>query len=200
LNPPDGYVQTVQQQKHSKEALELLEGKEGKGGEVKCAEATFTGTMTAASESLRAKAVYKGRTVLGSSATVSMEGCEYEFHVAEETSPQHFKGNDAIVNTTGKSCEEKPVKIKITTLTCVVTSGPQTGLKTVEFVDLNPTSWKTPTQPSSEIKLSIAITGAKYTEGSGCFKPGEHSNGAYAGATLLKIYNGPGAQIGGRVH
>jgi hypothetical protein len=170
------------------------------GGKVECKEVTFTGTMAAASETLRAKAVYKNCLAFGVfPATVSMEGCEYEFHVSEETSAGHFKGSDSIVNSSGKSCEEKPAKI--TAGSCIVTNGPQTGLKTVSYTDLNATSWKTPPHPPwEEVESSSVITGATYTEGSGCLKPGTHTNGEYSGAMLVKIYNEFNEQIGGRIH
>lgn len=168
-------------------------------GEVKCTEVIFRGSLSGASETLRAKAEYKGCTAFGFPATVSMEGCEYEFHVAEEVSPDHYKGSDSIVNTTGKSCEEKPAKI--VTFTCTITSGPQTGLKTVNYVNLNSSAWeKAPHPPFAEVESSSLILEATYTESSGCLKPGTHSNGTYSGATVVKIDNEAAEQIGGRVH
>jgi hypothetical protein len=168
-------------------------------GEVKCTEVTFRGSLSAASEALRAKAEYKGCTAFGFPATVSMEGCEYEFRVGEEVSADHYKGSDAIVNTTGESCKEKPSKI--VTLSCTVTSGPQTGLKTVNYANLNSASWeKTPHPPFAEVESNSVILEATYTESSGCLKPGTHSNGTYSGATLVKIDNEHEEQIGGRIH
>lgn len=168
-------------------------------GEVKCTEVIFKGALSAASETLRAKAEYKGCTAFGFPATVSMEGCEYEFRVGEEVSLNHYNGSDAIVNSTGKSCEEKPAKI--VTLSCTVSTGPQANLKTVEYENLNSSSWeKTPHPPFAEVESSSVITGSTYTESSGCLKPGTHSNGTYSGATLVKIDNELGEQIGGRIH
>lgn len=167
------------------------------GGRVECTEVKFTGALSGASETLRAKAEYKNCTAFGIvGATVSMEGCEYEFHVSSEDSSEHFLGWDALVNSSGKSCEEKPAKI--TSGSCVVTNQPQTDLLTVSYNNLNGSAWSKTTSPWTEVESSSVIKGATYTEGEGCLKPGTHTNGEYTGATLVKIFKSE-KQIGGRI-
>lgn len=167
-------------------------------GSIQCSEVTYTGTIAEASETLRVKAQYNGCTAFSLPAEVSMGGCEYEFRMKEEPIAGYFKGEDAIVNATGKSCAEHPITMKA--ITCTVTSGPQEGLHTVEATDLNGSSWLSPPHPPwAEVESTSVITNAKYTESSGCITPGEHGNGEYIGTTLIKVYNEIEEQIGGRV-
>lgn len=156
-------------------------------GSVECANATFTGELPkepGASETLKVKPVYSNcKFAAFEGVKVEMNECTYLLHAGVKVTETEFnKGVVDVECPTGKT-------ITVTTLTCVVTVGPQAGLGELTYVVKG-------TGKTREVEVVANVTNIKYTESSLCLKPGEHANGVYKGNVLAKGTNGLGEQEG----
>lgn len=158
-------------------------------GTVECKKATFSGSLGAASETVKVKPVYTECSFVplglgGETATVNMNGCEYNLHTNGEADVECATG----------------VTVTVTAATCEVKVGKQTGLKTVEYKNVNEASWKTPPHPPfTEVEVNAKVKGITYTESTLCKNPGTKSTGEYEGNTLAKGFNEEAKQQGARV-
>jgi len=145
-------------------------------GSIQCKKATFEGSASGASATLKVKPKYEECTfaALGA-ATVEMNGCEYNLHAA---------GTVDVECETGK-------KIVVKAATCEVKVGSQSGLGGISYLIKG--SGKT-----REVEVSSEVKTIAYEESSGlgCLTPGAHTNGVYKGKVLGKGTNGEGVQEG----
>jgi len=78
-------------------------------------------------------------------ATVETTGCNYVFHAAAELST---------TGTVDVECESgKEIKVKVSGLNCEIKVGPQTGLKTVEYMNTN----------TGKVEVKAEVSGITYT-------------------------------------
>lgn len=112
-----------------------------------CKKATFTGTLSAKSSTVRVHPTYSECTGLfGVSVTVTTTGCDYEFHIGETIGATgNYDGTTDMVCEAGK-------KITISGGNCLVEVGPQTGLSTVEGINM-----------ASDITVKAAVTKIAYS-------------------------------------
>lgn len=116
----------------------------------------------------------------GTKVTWTMGSCEYKFHAGNYL----LAGTMDIVN-----CGSSPMSF--TQLGCTITIGNQTGLENVAYKN-------TETGGQKEVVATASLIHLTYTNGSGCEKPGVHSDGTYTGAWNIKGYTkvgGPQASI-----
>lgn len=144
----------------------------------KCKKATFEGSLSAASETLTITPTYSECTSFGISSTIKFNECTYVFHAGAELSANHFAG------TTDVSCPAGKV-ITITTATCEVQVGAQTGLGSLEYVN----------EASGKVTVKANVTGIKYNKTKDGFLcplngTGTKEDGKYEGETLTEGNNG----------
>jgi hypothetical protein len=116
---------------------------------------------------------YTGSCIfLGQAATVSMNGCNYDFHGT---------GTIDIVCPAGK-------EIEVSVLACEVLIPAQSGLGSVSFTNIS---------SDTEITTSFSIGGISHTAaGGGCLETGALSNGSYTtGNTILSGKEGGGEAV-----
>jgi hypothetical protein len=133
----------------------------------------FSGSASAASETLGITAAYEKCTFASLGlTTVNMEGCTYLFHAGAEIegNPARHKGTVDVKCPTGK-------EITVTTATCVVKVGAQSGLTGVEYVN-------TGTGSARKVEVNANVETIAYTEGTLCTAPGKHTNGHYTGKVV----------------
>jgi hypothetical protein len=151
--------------------------KVGSSPEVKCTAGHFVGSLTAASEWLLVTPTYQNCKAFGvSSATVNMNGCNYEFHT------------DGTVDVEPAGCG--PIKITSSLSTCEIQVPSQTGLKNVEYSEgesLNGHMIVLVKASVTKIKYKVGKTGI------GC--PGEGEEATYKEETTAEGKNGSGAAL-----
>ncbi|HEX8752683.1 MAG TPA: hypothetical protein VF731_04625 [Solirubrobacterales bacterium] len=149
-------------------------------GKVECKVAKFTGTSNVTATATQELAPeYKECTAFGFvGATVNPEGCKYRFNLVEGSSPPTATVD--VVCPSGQS-------IKVSTLSCVVSVGSQTGLSHAVFA--NNGSGET-----RDLKVSVTVSGVAYTASSGCSKPGSFTNGTLNGEATVKADSGSSQQ------
>jgi hypothetical protein len=152
-------------------------------GTVECTTTSVTGES---SESTSTEATisptYTGCKAFGFlTATVTMNGCSYKFHLVEGSSPATATVD--IVCPAGKD-------ITISSTGCVVHVPAQTGLKHVVFDNEG-------SGATRDIKATNTVTGIKYTATGGCpGGEGTKEDGEYSGTTTVKGFKSGGAQQG----
>jgi hypothetical protein len=109
------------------------------GGHVECNVFSLAATESKKAPFLKANATYGECAGPNSSASFSMNGCEYEFvggeefprtkEEAAEGVPIRHRASLNIISKPGRSCATEP--ISITSLSCSVTIGPQNGLEEI---------------------------------------------------------------------
>jgi hypothetical protein len=153
---------------------------------VKCQNATFSGTLSAASSTQTINPTYSNCVAFGFlNSTVNFNGCDYLFHAGEEVAVDKHKGTVDIVCPVGKS-------IVISAGTCEVQIGGQAGLG-ASNIENN-------TKPL-DLTAAGSLTGVKYTktkDGFGCpfAGLGTKTDGGYAG-TATATAGGIGLSISG---
>lgn len=99
------------------------------GGSVKCSHATFSGTSSAASTTQTITPVYEECTAFGFvGATVTMNGCDYLFHLTGTGAGGSYNGNVDLV------CPENK-EVTIDAGPCTIHIPGQTGLGPVSFTN-----------------------------------------------------------------
>lgn len=180
---------------HSEASSTTLEGTQigeqkfvTSGGTVKCTTATFTGSQSGTTvTTVTLKPVYSGCTAFGfAGASVDTSGtgheCGYLFHMVENSSPPTATA-DVECNAAGED-----ITVTVPGLGCTVHIPQQTGLKHIVFSN-------TETGSKRDIDANVTIEGIKYNETSGCFFPGERTNGTLTGSATIKGFSG-GVQVG----
>ncbi|HEX3173473.1 MAG TPA: hypothetical protein VHQ43_04545 [Solirubrobacterales bacterium] len=142
-------------------------------GTIECKSTTYHAVASEESSTLTIAPEYKEckASFLEASATVSMEGCAYVFHVIEKTSTDNYRAESDISCPEGKS-------IKITAATCSAEIKAQTGRETVDLID------DTEASPKRDITMRPTLTGIAYSvtnDGSLCpfSGTGEKTGGEY---------------------
>jgi hypothetical protein len=154
-------------------------------GPVKCATASFSGSLTEASNTMSLSPIYSGCEAFGFlEASIEMNGCTYVYSVGAGY-PM------AISCPAGKS-------ILIKGGTCKVSISAQTGVKGNNYALLRPTS-----TGRAAIEIQHKLSGLSYTVTQDGFLcpfagTGTRTTGAYSGNTLVEGRNGEGlpANIG----
>jgi len=100
-------------------------------GKVECHLSKYTGTLSEASPTLRVTPIYETCKAFGFlNATVNTNGCHYLFHATEhDSSTNTYTAHVDVECTDGKV-------IEITSGTCKVSVGSQTGLTTVDITNM----------------------------------------------------------------
>jgi hypothetical protein len=159
----------------------------------KCKKATFTGTEATSEGATEVKVhpVYTECTAFGLPATVTTTGCDYTLKTGEPVTGGWHVTTDVVCPS---------ASIKITTATCEVTVGAQTGLTTSSVTNSGGSG------TAMDLTLHTAITGIKYTvakDGIGCplTSTGSFSKGDYKGTTTVKAHeSGTGVAVGITIH
>jgi hypothetical protein len=152
---------------------------------VKCSNATFHGTLSAASSTITMSPAYSACNAFGFlNSTVNFNGCTYLFHAGEEVSADKHAGSVDIVCPAGGF-------IAIVAGTCETQIPAQTGLNT-NNIENNTTPL--------DATATGSLTGIKYTktkDGFGCpfAGTGTKTDGGYAG-TATAIGKSGGVQVG----
>jgi hypothetical protein len=149
-------------------------------GTVECSKASFEGTnseKTSSTVTLNAK--YESCTAFGFlNATVSMNSCDYLFHLVEGSSPP--------TATVDIVCSKAGDQITISTFGCTTDVPPQTGLKHVTFANAG-------SGTSRDVLATIKVEGIHYTTTSeSCpnVGAGTFTNGIYEGTATIKGFSG----------
>ena len=166
-------------------------------GEIKCREVvgdaavSGTGATSVETTSITYRETPENdncETTLGSfaTATIDMNGCNYLFHAGTTVEPgntNRTQGTADIVCPTGK-------QIVVTSSTCTIDIGPQTGLGPVYYEN-------TAVSPK-DVDINPAITNIKYTQTktTSFFSCGEgtFTNGTYKGKVTITGETSKGAQ------
>ena len=119
-------------------------------GTVECKESTYHAVLSEATSTLTVTPVYKGCSAFENSATVSMEGCTYVYHVTEKASADNYRAHKEISCPEGKA-------IKIDSGNCKLDINAQTERETVDIID------DTSASPKKDITLQPTVTGVTYT-------------------------------------
>ena len=143
------------------------------GAAVTCAKPNFTAITVDGGEAatLELSGSYTGLcTFVGQESTNNLGGCHYVLHANGE------------VDVAGANCAAEPITFSVPSPPCVLEIGPQSGLKSASFTNLNEGEG-----PKREITAALSLTGIKYTAtGSGCPEVGTKTTGLYTtGNTLL---------------
>ncbi len=146
------------------------------GGSVKCSHGTFSGTSSEASTTQTITPVYEECTAFGFvGATVTMNGCDYMFHLTGTGAGGSYNGNVDIVCPTGK-------EITVDAGPCTIHIPGQNGLGAVTFT--NATSGGI-----SDIVNHANVSGIKGSLVKNnflCFfTAGPFTNGTYTGSTTI---------------
>ncbi len=138
-----------------------------------CGSVHFSGSLTGASSTLAASAVYAGCSSLGNKATVAMHSCQYVYHAGGTMDIACSKEGDSIeVQTYLSSGKPK----------CTTLIGPQEGLTTVSFTNFGTGSGRSvEVAVEAEGVTSTALQGILYC---GVSK-GVHTEGIYTGSARL---------------
>lgn len=152
------------------------------GGEANCGSATFTGTSTAASTTQTINASYGGPCsaygFIG--ATITMNGCDYLFHLSSTGAGGAYKGTADLVCSEGK-------EVTIDAGPCTVHIPGQNGLGSVTYTNGS-------SGGVNEVTVNANLTGIHGTLTKSnflCFfTTGTFTNGTYTGTiTLLGTAN-----------
>jgi hypothetical protein len=160
-------------------------------GSVECGKATVAGQLAAASATLTLSPTYSECKGLGSSATVTTNGCTYQVALAGTKSGEKYPGTMSIACPEGKA-------IEIVAGNCTVAIGAQSGLSTVNA------SNDTAATPQ-RVEVDFKVAKLKYTVTKDGFLcpfsgTGGKENGGYTGPTSVKATTGsPSAVLGLRV-
>ncbi|HEX5762980.1 MAG TPA: hypothetical protein VFY04_07650 [Solirubrobacterales bacterium] len=108
------------------------------GAPVECEEASYTGTLAEPSPTLKLDLSFENCVAGALTATVTVNGCTYDFHVGTGT------GNGDWHGEAGLTCPSKPLEIHFynakphsaATEVCTVTIGTQKNLKGLTLTDL----------------------------------------------------------------
>ncbi|HVI70064.1 MAG TPA: hypothetical protein VM656_01085 [Pyrinomonadaceae bacterium] len=160
-------------------------------GTVTCTTAKYTGTIQSATKTTTVAEVtpeYSGCTAFGfANVPIHHNECKYKF-VAGTKESGNYEGSIDIVCPTGK-------KIEITAPGCLVTVGPQTGLKKVTFHNVGASATR-------EITATVNLTGIKYEEHAPTFfSTCEYdtvatNNGTYTGNAIVTGEDTEGKHVG----
>jgi hypothetical protein len=108
-------------------------------------------------------------TFVGQTATVTMNGCKYNFHAT------------GTIDITGCNTG-KTIEFEVPSPVCKVTVGEQSNKGTVTYTNLN---------SKKEVQISPLVTGISYTAtGAGCPTAGSNTNGEYTTGNV--IFQGAG--------
>jgi hypothetical protein len=136
--------------------------------------ATATSTEQAAIESTSIQYPDPGETggsctFVGQTATVTMNGCQYNFHA------------NGVIDI--EDCNQgKVIEFEVPNPVCKVTVGEQSGKKVVTYTNIS---------SKTEIQASPNVTGISYTAtGAGCPSAGSNTNGEYTTGNV--IFRGAG--------
>jgi len=148
-------------------------------GTVSCKEVTYSGSLSAASETLTLSPAYSGCTAFGFiSATIDVNGCTYRYLVSSKVSADTYTGTLSIV------CGSNP--LTITSAGCTETVGSQSGLSSNTYTNTTSAS-------PNDIDVSTNISGISYTIDPNCavYLPGGYTNGTWqTDATLSGTISG----------
>jgi hypothetical protein len=162
-------------------------------GETRCTTVKYQGTVaTSPTTTITVTPTFSGCTFTGLAGAIDMNGCDYLFHI-----------NSAAGTTTGTTDIVCPAGQEITitapavgTKKCIVHIPPQTGLGSVTYTNVG-------VPPTSELTLSLALTGIKYSQTAGtaesgnCLTADSTTTGTYTGKALITGENETtGAHIG----
>jgi len=153
------------------------------GGTVNCTNATFTGSFTEASKTQTITPEYSGCTAFGFiGATVTMNGCDYLFHLTGTGAGGAYNSTVDLVCPAGK-------EITIDAGPCMISLPGQTGLPGSTFTN----SGGTPSDVTNHANVT-GITGVLKKENALCFfTAGHFTNGTYKGSTTVTGKNAGGA-------
>jgi hypothetical protein len=180
-----------QTEKHKFELTDHLI--EGKPAATECGKAHFKHVGAGVGNGAETVTVHPEYTeckAFGLNATVNTTGCDYLLHLGAVTGTGWHVTTDVV-------CAAGSL-IKITTATCEVTVGAQTGLATSQVTNGTTVS-------PMDLILHTKITGIKYTvvkDGIGCplSGTGSFSKGDYNGTTTIKCFNHVEVQVSCTVH
>jgi len=150
-------------------------------GTVECKETSYHAVLSAASSTLTVTPDYKSCTASwGGSATVSMEGCSYVYHVREKTAADNYRARMDI------DCAVVGNAIKIVVDNCTIELKEQSSLETVDLTD------DTSASPKKDITVQPTVAGLAYTVAQdGCFCPfkgaGGKTDGAYTNTASVTL-------------
>ncbi len=141
-----------------------------------CDSSTFSGSLSAASNTLKLSAAYAECTIAGfAGATVKMNGCAFRVNVLNVGPP--YAGKVDI------ECAEAGQKIDIQAAACRFKIGAQTGIESVGLANSAGTF--------GEVTADLDLKGIKYEATDGFLCPlkggGEFSDGTYSGTMLLSL-------------
>lgn len=114
-----------------------------------CKQMLFHSSISAASSTLTASAVYAECTVFGFIAgTIEMNGCQYQFHVTApvEGEADTYAGAADLICPIGK-------KVVAKSATCEIHVPEQLGMKEVKFID---------NTAAGDVTIQLNVTGIKY--------------------------------------
>jgi opacity protein-like surface antigen len=152
-------------------------------GELKCKSVKFSGTsgaVTTTTLTLRPK--YEECKLAGENAVVTVNGCGYLFHLAENE--ENFEAAMSIECPDGQ-------KLEVDSPECTITIPPQAGLKEVTFTNEGEMATRS-------IVADLGVSGFHYVEdGAGCASEEETTNnGTYSGQITVTGENAGGEHKG----
>lgn len=146
-----------------------------------CTKAKFTGTLSAASETILVHPEYSGCEVeLGGThlATVLTTGCNYKFHAA---------GNLEAAGSVDVECESsKEIIVHVEGLSCEIKIPAQTGLKTITYMN----------EPSGKISVEANVSGITWSSNCSALseksgKAGKYREGGFNASKEPVLETGP---------
>lgn len=152
-------------------------------GEMKCKVVKFDGTMgPVETTTLTLKPTYEECKLAGENAIVTLNGCNYLFHLGENT--ETFEAKMDIECPDGE-------KIVIDTPECATTILPQAGLGEVKFTNEGAATTRA-------VVADLKVGGVDYVEhGAGCANETvTTSNGTYTGLITIKGENAAEEHVG----
>jgi hypothetical protein len=140
--------------------------------EVSCATTTFSGELTQPASTLTLEPKYAECVAFGLPATVETGGCVYVLHAGAEIGANEFEG------TTDISCPPGHA-IVISTKSCVIEVGAQSGLSGVVYQD-------TLEESPAKVRVEENVGKVKYSMSGSFFCKGSKEDGKYIGPLLLE--------------
>jgi hypothetical protein len=146
-------------------------------GTIRCFEINYSGTQSSAtSTTIRVIPTYTSCTAGIPSVQIDTNGCEFE-----------FSGDNTQFNIVNCSSP-----LTITSFSCWITIGNQSGLSAIGYTNTNSGS-------SRDMDISANVSGITYTQHSKSFpgcSGGTRTDGKWVGAFTLRGSNTEGAQVG----
>lgn len=155
----------------------------------RCKGVSLAGTVSSASGSVTASPGFEGCEVLGIPATLSTNGCTYEFHLGSKLAAGRYSGTADIDCPPGKAIESS-----MSPQMCTWKIPAQSGLSGVEFIN-NSSS-------GHQLEVKFALTGMQWSIiANWIFCPisedKSFSNGKQTGTVMVAGGEGNGIRVGG---